>query len=148
MGAARLIFLSLVFSAVLFVADGRAERVRTAIPQATLNYLSVYAAEVKGFFRDEGLDNETIVISGPRATAALLSGDVDYSGAGGSGMRAAVIGAPLKVIMFQTEKVTWYLVTDSSVTKAADLKGKKIAVGSIGDTQDRLTTLFVERAGL
>ncbi|HEY3305050.1 MAG TPA: ABC transporter substrate-binding protein, partial [Candidatus Binatia bacterium] len=119
-----------------------------AIPQGTLNYLSVYVADAKGFFREEGLDNETIIISGPRATAALLSGDVNYSGAGGSGMRAAVIGATLKVIMFQTEKVTWYLITDSSVMKAADLKGKKIAVGSIGDTQDRLTTLFVERAGL
>ncbi len=132
----------------LFVAHGRAEKIRTAIPQATLNYLSVYVAEQKGFFREEGLENETVVISGPRATAALLSGDVDYSVAGGSGMRAAVKGAPVKAIMFQTEKVTWYLVADPSVTRPSDLKGKKVAVGSIGDTQDRLTTMFVERAGL
>jgi NitT/TauT family transport system substrate-binding protein len=148
MGATGLILLSLLFSLAVCVADGRAEKIRTAIPQGTLNYLSVYVAEAKGFFRDEGLDNETVIISGPRATAALLSGDVDYSGAGGSGMRAAVVGATLKVIMFQTEKVTWYLITDPSVMKASDLKGKKVAVGSIGDTQDRLTTLFVERAGL
>lgn len=144
--AAALLSFGLLF--ILFPGYGFGEKIRTAIPQGTLNYLSVYVAEAKGFFRDEGLDNETIVISGPRATAALLSGDVDYSGAGGSGMRAAVIGAPLKAVMFQTEKVTWYLVTDSSVTKASDLKGKKIAVGSVGDTQDRLTTLLVERAGL
>ncbi|MGH7770107.1 MAG: ABC transporter substrate-binding protein [Candidatus Binatia bacterium] len=148
MGATGLILLSLLFSLAVCVADGRTEKIRTAIPQGTLNYLSVYVAEAKGFFRDEGLDNETIIISGPRATAALLSGDVDYSGAGGSGMRAAVVGAALKVIMFQTEKVTWYLITDPGVTRASDLKGKKVAVGSIGDTQDRLTTLFVERAGL
>lgn len=148
MGSTRLILWLLLVFVTLFLSEARAEKIRTAIPQGTLNYLSVYVAEAKGFFRDEGLENETIVISGPRATAALLSGDVDYSGAGGSGMRAAVKGAPLKAIMFQTEKVTWYLVTDSSVTRASDLKGKKIAVGSIGDTQDRLTTLLVERAGL
>lgn len=148
MGANRLIFFLVSIAASFLTAEAGAEKVRTAIPQATLNYLSVYAAETKGFFRDEGIENETIVISGPRATAALLSGDVDYSGAGGSGMRAAVIGGALKVIMFQTEKVTWYLVTDPGVAKASDLKGKKIAVGSIGDTQDRLTTLFIERAGL
>ncbi|HEY2988579.1 MAG TPA: ABC transporter substrate-binding protein [Candidatus Binatia bacterium] len=148
MGATGLVLPLLFLFVALFATEGRAEKIRTAIPQATLNYLSVYVAEAKGFLRDEGLENETIVISGPRATAALVSGDVDYSGAGGSGMRAAVIGAALKVVMFQTERVTWYLATDSSIMKASDLKGKKIAVGSIGDTQDRLTTLFVERAGL
>src|SRR5437870_2627895 len=71
-----------------------AEKIRTAIPQANLNYLSVYVADGKGFFREEGLDNETVVISGPLSIAALLSGDVDFSGAGGSGMRAALQGAP------------------------------------------------------
>ena len=71
-------------------AIGRAEKIRTAIPQANLNYLSIQVADARGFFKDEGLDNETVVISGPLSIAALLSGDVDYSGAGGSGMRAAL----------------------------------------------------------
>ena len=140
-----LLFLAFV---ALFSAEARAEKVRTAIPQANLNYLSVYVSDAKGFFRDEGFDNETLVISGPQATAALLSGDVDYSGAGGSGMRAAVKGAPIKGIMFQTEKVTFYLSADPNITKVSDLKGKKVAVGTIGDTQDRLITMLVERAGL
>jgi hypothetical protein len=73
----------------------RAEKIRTAIPQANLNYLSIYVADARGFFKDEGLENETVVISGPLATAALLSGDVDFSGGGGSGMRAALKGAPV-----------------------------------------------------
>ena len=93
----------------LFAASASAELVRTAIPRATVNYLSLPVAEVKGFFRSEGLENQTIVIPGTTAIAALVSGNVDYSGAGGSGMRAAVRGAPIKAIMFQTEKVTWYL---------------------------------------
>ena len=68
----------------------RAEQVRTVVPRATLNYLSIPVAEVKGFFRDQGLENQTIVIPGSTAIAALVSGNVDYSGAGGSGMRAAM----------------------------------------------------------
>jgi ABC-type nitrate/sulfonate/bicarbonate transport system substrate-binding protein len=64
----------------LLSSEGWAESIRTAIPQANLNYLSIYVAEARGFFRDEGLENETVVISGPLATAALLSGDVDFSG--------------------------------------------------------------------
>ena len=132
----------------LAAGAGRAEKIRTAIPQANLNYLSIHVADAKGFFREEGLDNETVVISGPLSIAALLSGDVDFSGAGGSGMRAALKGAPVKGIMFQTQKVTFYLVADASIKKAADLKGKTVAIGSAGDTQDRIMTMFVERGGL
>ena len=142
------ILLSLLLSADLCATEALAEKIRTAIPQANLNYLSIYVSDAKGFFKDEGLDNEIVVISGPQATAALLSGDIDYSGAGGSGMRAATKGAPIKGIVFQTEKVTFYLTTDPNISKVSDLKGKKVAIGSIGDTQDRVITMFVERGGL
>ncbi|HEX2261003.1 MAG TPA: ABC transporter substrate-binding protein [Candidatus Binatia bacterium] len=132
----------------LVTSPAHAEKIRTAIPQANLNYLSIFVADAKGYFRDEDLDNETVVISGPLSIAALLSGDVDYSGAGGSGMRAAIKGAPVKGIMFQADKVTFYLVAEPSIRNAADLKGRKIAIGSPGDTQDRVMTMFAERGGV
>jgi ABC-type nitrate/sulfonate/bicarbonate transport system substrate-binding protein len=138
---AVLLFLSLVGNAA-------AELVRTAIPRATINYLSLPVAEVKGYFRDQGLENQTIAIPGVNAIAALVSGDVDYSGAGGSGMRAALRGAPIKAIMFQTEKVTWYLLAAADIQKISDLKGKRVAIGTVGDTQDALITMLVEREGV
>ncbi len=133
---------------LLLLNTARAETIRTAVPRASLNYLSIYVAEAKGFFKDEGLENETIVIGGPAAIAALVSGNVDFSGAGGSGLRAAAKGAELKAIFYQTDKVTWYFVVDPSIRRVADLKGKKIAVGLIGDSEDRFSTMFVERNGL
>jgi ABC-type nitrate/sulfonate/bicarbonate transport system substrate-binding protein len=145
---------SFIIAVILIIAQARAtsagaaERIRTAIPQANLNYLSVIVADANGFFREESLDHETVVISGPLSIAALLSGDVDYSGAGGSGMRAALKGAPVKGIMFQADKVTFYLVADPSIKTAADLRGKRIAIGSPGDTQDRIMTMFAERGGV
>jgi NitT/TauT family transport system substrate-binding protein len=145
--AARHVFIVLAF-ACLTPPGARAERIRTSIPGLNLNYLSVFTAGANGFFKDEGLENETIVIGGPAGIAALVSGDVDFSGAGGSGLRAAVKGAPLKAIMYQTEKPTWYLVVHPSITQVSDLKGKKIGVSLIGDSEDRFTTLFVERGGL
>ena len=141
-------FVLTLLMIALASGDLCAEQIRTAIPQANLNYLSVFVADAKGFFREEGLDNETVVISGSLSIAALLSGDVDYSGAGGSGMRAALKGAPIKGIMFQADKVTFYLVADPSIKKAADLKGKRVAIGTPGDTQDRIITMFAERGGL
>jgi len=125
-----------------------AEQVRTVIPRATLNYLSVAVAEAKGWFREQGLENQTIVIPGSTAIAALVSGNVDYSGAGGTGMRAALRGAPIKAVMFQTEKVTWHLLAAPDIQNISDLRGKRVAVGTIGDTQDTLITMLVERAGV
>ena len=137
----------LIFAALLS-STGFAEQVRTVIPRATLNYLSVPVAEVKGYFRDQGLENQTIVIPGSTAIAALISGNVEYSGAGGTGMRAALRGAPIKAVMFQTEKVTWYLLAAADIQRLSDLKGKRVAVGTIGDTQDALITAMVEREGV
>ena len=134
--------------ALLFGAELQAEKIRTAVPGLNLNYLSIFSADAKGFFKDEGMENETIVIGGPAGIAALISGDVDYSGAGGSGLRAAVKGAPLKAIMYQTERPTWYLIVHPTILRVSDLRGKKIGVALIGDSEDRFTTLFVERAGL
>ena len=125
-----------------------AEQVRTVIPRATLNYLSVAVAEAKGWFGEQGLENQTIVIPGSTAIAALVSGNVDYSGAGGTGMRAALRGAPIKAVMFQTEKVTWYLLAAPDIQNISDLRGKRVAVGTIGDTQDTLISMLVERAGV
>jgi ABC-type nitrate/sulfonate/bicarbonate transport system substrate-binding protein len=142
------VFLGVLLSVALTVSTARAEKIRTSVPGLNLNYLTVFAAEERKFFRDEGLENEVIVIGGPAGIAALVSGDVDYSGAGGSGLRAAVRGAPLKAIFYQTEKPTWYLIVHPSISQASDLKGKKIGVSLIGDSEDRFTTLFVERMGL
>lgn len=143
----RCLFLALML-AVIYVNDAHAEKIRTAVPGLNMNYLSIFSADARGFFKDEGLENETIVVGGPAGIAALISGDVDYSGAGGSGLRAAVKGAPLKAIMYQTERPTWYLIVHPTISKVTDLRGKKIGVALLGDSEDRFTTLFVERAGL
>jgi len=141
-------FMLMLFLSLLISARAGAEKIRTAVPGLNLNYLSIFSADMKGFFKDEGLDNETIVIGGPAGIAALISGDVDYSGAGGSGLRAAVKGAPLKAIMYQTERPTWYLIVHPTISQVSDLRGKKIGVALLGDSEDRFTTLYVERGGL
>ena len=140
--------LALVGFSLLLPVVIHAEKIRTVVPQSSLNYLSVYVAESKGLFHQEGFEHETLVLAGPIAAAALVSGNVDFGGGGGSAMRAAASGAPLKGIFFQTDKVTAYLVTEPSISKAAELKGKKVGVGGIGSSQDRLIIRYLEQAGL
>ena len=73
------IALALAVMTLALPPTAHAERVRTVIPRSTVNYLSLPVADVKGFFRAEGLENETIVIPGTTAIAALVSGNVDYN---------------------------------------------------------------------
>ncbi len=142
------LFFLLLFFGLASPPHARAERIRTAVPGLNLNYLSIFTAEARGFFKDEELENETIVIGGPAGIAALISGELDFSGAGGSGLRAAIKGAPLKAILYQTERPTWYLIVHPSISQIADLKGKRVGVSLIGDSEDRFITLFIERGGL
>ena len=115
-------------------ASAHGEKISTAIPSATIHYLSLYVAEERGFFREENLDNEVVAIGGPAGIAALVNGGIDFSGAAGSSMRAAMAGAPLKVIMFQADRVTWHVVTGPQLAKIADLKGKRVGVNALKTT--------------
>src|SRR5258705_5585890 len=117
------IFYSFVLLALL-ASPAAADKVRTVVPRATLNYLSIPVAEVKGYFRDQGLENQTIVIPGSTAIAALVSGNVDYSGAGGTGIGAPVRGAPIHAAMFQTEKSTWDLLAAGASPKNTERQGQ------------------------
>ena len=77
-----------------FPAPSWSEQVRTVIPRATLNYLSVPVAEVKGYFRDQNLENQTIIIPGSTAIAALVSGQE----AGYLGLAMYAVQAPMTLL--------------------------------------------------
>ena len=56
-------------------------------------------AAKEGFFAAEGLTPEIIVMRTNTGIAALVTGAIDFTTAGGSAMRAAVNGAPFKMIL-------------------------------------------------
>ena len=73
-------WITLIFVICLlavFPIGADAEKVRTVVPRATLNYLSVPVAEVKGYFRDEGLENEMIVIPCYSISVLVLQKSLD-----------------------------------------------------------------------
>ena len=72
----RIIFFSLLAMIVL-AAYAEAARVRVAIPSTTHAVLAFTTTRDQGYYRDEGLDVELILMSAPIASRALLGGDVD-----------------------------------------------------------------------
>jgi len=66
--------------------------VRMAQPSTTLNYLSVYAARANGYFNDEGITLEVIIVQGGADIAAIISGNVDFDATSTGGLLRAFSG--------------------------------------------------------
>ena len=89
----------------------------------------------KGFYRKEGLDLQFRILRGDLAISSLVSGkEVDYMYTAGTAFLAAVRGAPVKILSHDFKSVLFYLMAQPGVRSPKDLKGKKIAVSSLGGT--------------
>ena len=94
----------------------------------------IYGIE-KGFYRKEGVDLQFRILRGDLAVGAMLSGkEVDYIYGAGTAFLAAVRGAPVRILSHDFKSVLFYLMAQPDVQSPKDLKGKKIAVSSLGGT--------------
>jgi NitT/TauT family transport system substrate-binding protein len=147
--------LSVVVVALAFAprsfAQGKATKIYVAHPAATLTDVPYYIAKEKGFYLEEGLDVVSLFVQGRALSAQVLTaGSVDFSLAMGSGTRAALAGAPIKGIFVLNDKPFYVLYgrPDLGVQKAADLKGKKIAVTGVGSMTELAARAMVRHFGM
>lgn len=138
--------LFLISSSAL--AQEKLEKVTLGIPVTALSQLPSYAGVRFGIFREEGLDVQIILMNGRLVGPALLQGDLHYSTLADTMMRAATTGLPVKVIAFGGVRPALALNVRPEIKTGADLKGKNIAVTSIGSTTDLVAREIVRSLGL
>ena len=142
--------LATVFLALLAVG-GRAfaaERFYISIPGPTLSYVPLYYGQEKGFFAQEGLDLQVLVVRGIVGVSSLMAGEIDVTCHAGSGFSAALRGVPLKIISVTRDRPIHELIVGVSVDRPADMKGKSIAVGSLDGTAAIMTRRILQAKGL
>ena len=128
----------LVLLIVLALSPSRAvaqEKIRIAPSSPGLSAWPVHLAVKEGFFASEGLDAEIIVMRTNVGIAALVTGSIDFTTAGGSAMRGAVNGAPLKMVLNITKKADLWILSQKNIQRVEDLRGKMIGVGGNWGTQ-------------
>lgn len=105
-------------------------------------------ALAKGYFKQQGLTIEPILIrGGPAAMAALIAGEVDYASIGGAQavIRSRSRGADVSVIGSISDKIN-YIVVGSKETKTIEqLKGKTIGVTGAGAFSDFAMRSFLKK---
>ncbi len=136
---------SLVSSAF---AQEKLEKVTLGIPVTARSQLPSYTGVRFGLFREEGLDVQIVLMNGRLVGPALLQGDLDYSTLADTMMRAATTGLPVKVLAFGGIRPALALNVRPEIKAGADLKGKSIAVTSIGSTTDIVAREIVRSFGL
>jgi NitT/TauT family transport system substrate-binding protein len=137
-----------LFSFGPLLASAQLKKVRLSMPTVAITEVPFKIAQAKGFYREEGLDVEMIVIRGALGTTALLGGSVDYTTASGSIVAAAVRGIGVKLLLLIDSKPGFDLVSDSQIRSFDRLKGRPVGISSRGGSVDLLTRLMLERNGL
>ena len=126
--------LFIQFSLQVYPAHAQ-ERVRVAPSSPGLAAWPVHLAAKEGFFAREGLSPEIIVMRTNTGIAALVTGSVDFTTAGGSAMRAAVNGAPIKMVLNVNKKADLWILAQKNIQRVEELRGKMIGVGGNWGTQ-------------
>jgi len=108
------------------------KKLRLGIAATSVGFLPIYAAHQKGFYRDEGIDLEIILMSLAAANNAFFKNEIEYS-AGLTGLALAVArNYPAKILIFTVAKPLQSFVSRKEIKEPRDLKGKKVAGSSPG----------------
>src|SRR6266550_1550110 len=138
------IFLMLVSLAT--VAEAR--KVQMAVATFSQTVLPMVVAQEKGYFREDDLDVELILMTASVANMALLGGNVDFISSGPSVISAIARGAPLKFVFICFNRPMHWLYAKPEIKDVKGLKGKKIGVSALGASTHFLVQEILKRYGL
>jgi NitT/TauT family transport system substrate-binding protein len=113
-------------------------RIRMGLAARSTTSMPFFVAKERGFFREEGLDAELIVMTAIQTIQATLGNSTQFASATGSAVSAAVRGADIKVILAVTDRPSFDLIVQPSITSVQQLRGKKIGTGGVGSLAEIL----------
>jgi ABC-type nitrate/sulfonate/bicarbonate transport system substrate-binding protein len=124
-----------------FAADTpeKLTRIRMGLAARSTTSMPFFVARERGFFREEGLEVELIVMQAIQTIQATLGKSLQFASATGSAVSAAVRGADIKVILAVTDKPSFDLIAQPNITSVQQLRGKKIGTGGVGSLAEILT---------
>ena len=110
------------------------------------HFHALFVAKERGFFREEGLDVELIVMQAIQTIQATMGNSTQFASATGSAVSAAVSGADIKVILAVTDQPSFDLIVQPNITSVQQLRGKKIGTGGVGSLAEILVRRILSGA--
>ncbi|HEU5464070.1 MAG TPA: ABC transporter substrate-binding protein [Candidatus Binatia bacterium] len=114
-------------------------KVRMGLAARSTTSMPFFVAKERGFFREEGLDVELIVMQAIQTIQATMGNSTQFASATGSAVSSAVQGADIRVILAVTDRPSFDLIAQPNITSVQQLRGKKIGTGGVGSLAEILT---------
>jgi NitT/TauT family transport system substrate-binding protein len=140
-------FLVLVFWSLAISAQGD-DRVRITYASRSISSILGFIANDKGFFKEETLEPQLILTRGTTAVAAAVAGDVEGIHIIGTAIRGIIQGLPLKVLAVNQKLPLFWLVARPELKTFNDLRGKTMAVTTIGGSQQLAGFHMLRKGGI
>ena len=140
--------LALLVCCALALSAHADDRVRITYASRSISSIMVFIANDRGFFKEEHLEPQLILTRGTTAIAAAVAGDVEAIHIMGTAIRGIIQGLPLKVVAVNQKLPLFWLVTRPDLKTFNDLKGKTMAVTTIGGSQQLAGFLMLRKGGI
>jgi ABC-type nitrate/sulfonate/bicarbonate transport system substrate-binding protein len=124
------------------------DHVRITYASRSISSIMPFIANDRGFFKEENLEPQLILTRGTTATAAAVAGDVEAIHIMGSAIRGIMQGLPMKVLAVYNQRPLFWLATRPELKNFADLKGKTMAVTTIGGSQQLAGIHMLRKGGI
>jgi NitT/TauT family transport system substrate-binding protein len=113
-----------------------AENIKIGLPSVTITAMPFFVAKEHGFFQQENLNAEIVVMPASLNIKVLLAGEIQYAATIGSAVAASIRGINVRTVMLFVDRPLQDLVGAPGINSIADLKGKLVALSSRGGLQD------------
>jgi NitT/TauT family transport system substrate-binding protein len=128
--------------------SAQSNQIHISAPSKSLSWFPIHLSREKGFYRAEGLEVDYVIMKPQVAMQALIAGDVGYTTALGSTIRAALRNVPLRVVMTIADKPLFALIARPGIGSVEELKGKLLGISSFGASTDTYARALLRRAKL
>ena len=135
-----------------FSQSGLAQSMKTVTMVRTTGSIGMVPLEFsvnRGFFKKQGHDVQLITVrQSDVIIAATVAGELNFMDIIPTAILASVRGLPIRTIAVVLKRAPYVLIGQSNLRSAAELKGKKIGVSSVGGMSAYLVREILVRNGL
>jgi len=125
--------------------SAQSNKIHISAPSKSLSWFPIHLSREKDFYRAEGLDVDYVIMKPQVAMQALIAGDVSYTTALGSTIRAALRNVPLRVVMTIADKPLFALIARPGINSVEELRGKLLGISSFGASTDNYGRALLRR---
>ncbi len=146
----RLIIILGVLTLLVLTGDGRCQNINVSYSSFIGVQSPLWIAKDVGFFKKHRLDANVIYMPGGRSVVQEMLSDRLHVAISASPavIKANLSGSDLVYIGALSNRINFVVFADKSIKSAQQLRGKKIAIGTLGSGPDYSGRIVFEKLGM